>query len=87
LGIRERRCARQALGGFWIQRYLGRRLQEASIEVGALDVGKVNGHRAGPRFKVVDIAGPVRGQICLAVLVLGELELAAPSRLAACSKP
>lgn len=47
------------------------------IEIGTLNILEVDSYRVRPRLKMVDIADTVRGQVRLAVLELGELELAA----------
>jgi hypothetical protein len=52
-------------------------VRAAYIELGALDVAQQDGYRVLARLGVVDVAGAVRGEIGLAILVLGELELAA----------
>jgi hypothetical protein len=49
----------------------------AYVEVGLLDVLEEDGNRVLARLIVVDVAGAVRGQISMAVLVLGDLEFAA----------
>ena len=43
------------------------------VEVTSVDGFKVDGDRLLPRFVIVDVACTMRGQVCMTVLILGDL--------------
>ena len=55
----------------------GEGIEPSYVVFRALDVPEEDGYRVLARLVVVDVAGAVRGEIGLAILVLGDLELAA----------